>query len=50
MRTGEVQSAAKAIERILHPADGLDLAGGPPRPPAVLPRPYSATLLASQAY
>src|SRR5882724_7608219 len=41
-------AAPKEIELVLHPADGLDLAGGPPRLPAVPPRPYSARSPASQ--
>src|SRR5882724_8101330 len=41
-------AAPKEIELVLHPVDGLDLAGGPPRLPAVPPRPYSARSPASQ--
>jgi hypothetical protein len=51
MRTVGVRSTAapKGINIVWHPADGLDLAGSPPRLPAVPPRPYSARSLASQA-
>jgi hypothetical protein len=39
----------EVIGLVLHPADGLELAGGPARLPAVPPRPDSARSLASQA-